>query len=104
MHFDEVVELRVQRIKSILKNKAEEYATEDRFHNFRVAGRMDNESPERALWGMLKKHIVSVRDMIDWVDKFPEKLNVPIIQEKIGDSINYFILLEGLLYERLEKK
>lgn len=101
MEFDQLVEERCEQIKKTLINKAKEYATkQDRFHNFTVAGRLLNISPEKALLGMMSKHLVSVFDLVEWAIEAPEKLNIAIINEKIGDSINYLILLEGLLKER----
>jgi len=57
---------------------------------------VDDETPERALWGMAKKHLVSVTDLIHGrAEVTPER-----IDEKIGDMINYLILLEGLLIKK----
>lgn len=100
--FDDIVDNRCTQIKEVLSNKAKEYASDgDRFHNFRVAGRMANTTPEKALAGMKLKHDVSVSDLIEWAGSSPEKLTCALINEKIGDSINYLILLEGLLKERI---
>lgn len=96
--FDQVVENRIEQIRSVLHKKAKEYAsTTDRFHNFRVAARKMNSTPEVALQGMMAKHEVAVLDMIN----DPGKATIRLIEEKIGDNINYLILLEGLLKERI---
>lgn len=96
--FDDIVEDRIEQIRTILSEKGREYATStDRFHNFRVAARILDTTPECALLGMMIKHIVSVLDLIDSTDE----LNIEMIDEKIGDTINYLILLEGLLRERV---
>jgi len=88
-----------------LIHKAEEYATDgDRYHNFNVAGKILGATPERALIGMWMKHLVSVLDLVEWIDFRPEKLNEEIINEKIGDAINYLILLEGMLNRRVKKE
>lgn len=101
--FDKLVEARCESIKETLTYKAFEYATEkSRFHNFEVAARKRNTTPEEALMGMKVKHDVSVDDLVEWAKNSPEKLNDHIINEKIGDSINYLILLEGMLKQRLE--
>jgi len=101
--FDKIVNERTGKIKSILINKAKEYATNaDRYHNFNIAGRILDISPERALIGMWMKHMVSVLDLVEWVDWEPAKLTTEIIDEKIGDAINYLILLEGMLQSRQE--
>jgi len=102
--FDRVLSDRLEKIKSILSEKAEEYAADnDRYHNFNVAGRIRNESPESALIGMWMKHLVSVLDLVDWIEDAPAKLTAEIIDEKIGDAINYLILLEGMLYNRVSE-
>jgi len=99
--FNEIVELRLEKIKKILGEKAQEYASGgDRFHNFNVAGRIAGITPEKALYGMMLKHEVSVIDLIELADTDPGKLNEAIIDEKIGDFVNYLILLEGLLKQR----
>jgi len=101
---NQIVSERVEKIQSILLRKAEEYATDgDRYHNFNVAGRILDVTPERALVGMLMKHIVSVLDLVDWIEDAPDKLSSGIIDEKIGDTINYLILLEGMLKNRVVK-
>jgi hypothetical protein len=100
--FDECVENRIARIRKVLTAKAEEYATEgNRFHNFDVAARILDCTPEQALRGMLLKHIVSVLDLIQGAEEV-DQINAAVIDEKIGDTINYLILLEGLLLRRLE--
>ena len=58
---------------------------------------MNNETVAEALWGMNSKHIVSVIDMVE--GKLP--INERNINEKIGDSINYLILLEAIFRENL---
>jgi len=101
--FDKIVNERTEKIKSILTSKAREYATgDDRYHNFNVAGRIMGTSPERALIGMWMKHVVSVLDLVDWIEDAPDKLTTEIIDEKITDTAAYLILLEGLLKKRIE--
>jgi len=96
--FDEIVENRLAKCVKVLCNKANEYATGgDRLHNFKRAGTMLDITPEKALEGMLVKHLVSVQDLIN----VPEKATLGLIDEKIGDVLNYFLLLESLLVERL---
>ena len=98
--FDRVLENRIEKIRQVLSRKAGEYAKDtNRYHNFDVAAEYDRETAERALWGMLKKHIVSVQDMIN----NPENITDALIDEKIGDVVNYFILLEGIMRRRIEK-
>lgn len=94
--FDKIVEERIEQIKTVLTAKAQEYATnDDRLHNFKVAARIDNTTPAKALWGMALKHLVSITDMIESDKKYPQK----VVDEKCGDMINYLILLEALFIE-----
>lgn len=106
MNFNEVVEERINKIRQVLVKKEEEYAKgNDRFHNFNVAARTLNCSPERALLGMMMKHVVSVLDIIETIDDLSQPpLQIYLIDEKIGDNINYLILLEGMLLKRLKPK
>jgi hypothetical protein len=101
--FNRIVARRVRLIDKVLASKAKEYADgqADRLHNFKMGAEMSRTSPERALWGYLTKHLVSVLDMVCAAD---EEMPPPaeLIDEKIGDCINYFILLEGLFVERLQ--
>ena len=97
--FDAVVQDVLARIEATLLKKEKEYAVGgNRFHNFDTAGRLDNETPEKALWGMAKKHLVSIMDMVDQCED--REFSTAHIEEKIGDMINYLILLEGLLKRR----
>jgi len=93
--FNQVVENRIDQIRKVLVNKAAEYASDtDRLHNFKVAARIDvvPVTPEQALLGMWRKHLVSILDMI----ASKTTPSAALRDEKIGDSINYLILLEAL--------
>lgn len=99
--FNEIVEQRVAKIKATLMAKAAEYSSnDDRLHNFKVAARLESkpQTPEQALWGMMKKHLTSIIDIIDatGLGKYP---TAAMRDEKFGDAINYLILCEGLLIE-----
>lgn len=97
--FNEILERRIAQTREVLGAKAEEYATDaDRLHNFKAAGELSNTTPEQALWGMWVKHLISVRDMCNSsIPPTRAKLD-----EKIGDAVNYAILLESLFIERIE--
>lgn len=98
MEFDEILKRRLRKITETLGNKELEYAQAgNRFHNFDVAAQRRGITPEKALDGMMLKHEVSVSDLIN----SPNNVTQELIDEKIGDNINYLILLEGLLNRRL---
>ena len=93
--FNVVLESRIGLIRETLQTKAAEYATDDRLYNFKSAAQEFGGTPQQVLWGYLTKHLVSVRDMVMAV----RPLTPAAVTEKIGDSINYLILLEGLFHE-----
>lgn len=97
--FEEVINNRIETCKSVLCSKAEEYATDDRLHNFKVAGKLQKCTAVKALGGMMAKHTVSVYDLIDDYEQ-GEAISKETWAEKIGDSINYLLLLTALLAER----
>jgi hypothetical protein len=101
--FNRVVDDRINSIRRVLISKAKEYATDgDRFHNFNVAARIAGTTPENALMGMRLKHEVSVMDLVEIAASRPWDLTVAMVEEKIGDNINYLILLEGMLKQRIQ--
>lgn len=100
--FNEILESTIQKCRDTLKVKSSEYATEDRLHNFKVAAEIQHCTPVTALAGMMAKHTVSVYDLIQ---RHEQGLDVPmeLWDEKIGDSINYLILLMALIRENEDK-
>ncbi len=99
--FNRILEERIASIKGTLAKKADEYVQgNDRLYNFRRAGKINGTSPEAALWGMATKHLVSVVDLIEDAGIGIRHTNERI-DEKIGDMINYLILLEALLKEEI---
>lgn len=107
--FNTLLEERMNKIRATLASKASEYASDkDRLHNFKRAAALRRKSPAEALVGMVTKQIVSVLDMVDAIEdgyqrnmlKRPcEQFPPEYIDEKIGDVINYMILLEAILKE-----
>ena len=96
--FEEVINNRIETCKSVLCSKAEEYATDDRLHNFKIAGELQKCTPVKALGGMMAKHTVSVYDLIEDYEQ-GKTISQEMWAEKIGDSINYLLLLTALLEE-----
>lgn len=96
--FNKIIDSRIQKCLDVLCKKADEYATDDRLHNFKVAAELQGCTPIRALSGMMCKHTVSVYDLIN---DFEEGKDIPLElwEEKIGDSINYLLLLTALIHE-----
>lgn len=99
--FDEVLDALVERCYATLTAKSSEYATEDRLHNFKIAAELQNCTPITALAGMMAKHTVSVYDLIQ-KHEVGDAVAKELWDEKIGDSINYLILLSALIEEELD--
>ena len=98
--FDEIVEFRLKAIKETLIEKGKEYRrNNDPLHNFNIGAKITGTTREKVLWGFALKHHISVMDMIDDLDKdiLPNPFSV---EEKIGDLINYLILLEASIKDR----
>jgi hypothetical protein len=94
--FNEILKNRLRKIEETLSSKAVEYAKGDRLYNFKRASNILQSTPQEALLGMMAKHIVSVLDLIEGtLNPSPE-----MIDEKIGDTINYLILLEAVLLDQ----
>ena len=55
--FNQIFEYQMGKVESTLVKKGDEYATEDRLHNFRVAATMQGTSLKQALAGMMAKHL-----------------------------------------------
>lgn len=100
-NFDRVVEERLAKIKHLMLIKSKEYVRDDNpFHNFDRGAEYTGETPEDYLYGLMTKHLVSIKDMVDdlYEGKEPSVIHV---EEKIGDGINYLMLLEGLFKRRI---
>lgn len=100
--FKLVVDRRIESCRNkLFGDKEAEYSRgNDRLHNFKVAAAIDSETPERSLWGMWKKHIVSIKDLVDDIESGKDVPSDAYLGEKFDDMINYVLLLEGLLRDR----
>lgn len=88
----------VQLCADTLKKKTKEYTGDDtdRLRAFKAAAALQHITPQRALAGMLAKHIVSLYDMCfaDGAD-----YDIDTWNEKITDSLNYLFLLKAIVKE-----
>lgn len=101
--FDELVEDRLESTKRVLVIKGKEYRrNNDPLHNFNIAAQLGNTTREKALWGFALKHYVSFMDILNDVEKgsLPSE---ELVNEKIGDLINYLILCEASLKDRIKE-
>lgn len=103
--FNAILDFRIGCMKTTLLDKAKEYASDsNRLHNFNMAAIMSRTTPEKALWGFMVKHLVSLRDMIDKLEDPSFGLSFELVNEKIGDTVNYLVLLEALFKERITRR
>ena len=102
--FDSLVQQRIQKINTTLVEKGKEYRrNNDPLHNFRVAAKVQNTTEEKALWGFAVKHYVSFLDILNDIERgFLPK--VEVVDEKIGDLINYLVLCEASIKEKINNK
>ena len=97
--FEAVIKAKVETSIETLFIKNDGYATSDRLHNFKVAAVLQHESTIKALGGMMSKHTVSVYDLIE-AENNGEDIPLELWDEKIGDHINYLLLLWAAVVER----
>lgn len=87
--FEQIIGSQLEHCRLVLCQKAEEYATADRLHNFRIAALLKGDSDRQALAGMMAKHTVSIYDMC----MSGLEYSIELWSEKITDHINYLLLL-----------
>lgn len=94
--FEELVNKRLELIKSVLLSKGKEYATEQNpFHNFENGVHISTcDTPEQYMWTLATKHFQSIKDMLE---NPSGKYHEDYIREKLGDAINYLVLIEASL-------
>lgn len=105
-HFNQILEARLEKTKKVLYAKADEYAREDRLHNFKRGAKVRGNGRTQAevCLDYLTKHLVSVLDLVDDCAAGRLEKVALLKDEKIGDAINYLILLEAIFDEELEKR
>ena len=88
-------------IAATLTRKGEEYADADgdRLDNFKQLANLQHSTPERALLGLVGKHIVALFDFARR-EEDGQLTSMAQWQEKTGDIIAYMVLLRALLAER----
>lgn len=89
----------VKKTTSVLYAKGKSYALNrnDRLEHFKRAAQYLDTTPQEACLAQATKHFISIRDMIcvnDGTVFSPEQWD-----EKIGDAINYLVLLRALVID-----
>jgi len=98
--FKELLEKRFNKTRKVYSKKMNEYANDlDVFLSFKKGvGFSFQNTPEGVAWEYACKHFESIKTIIS---KLPDEIpSDELIDEKIGDAINYLIILEGLIKER----
>lgn len=94
--FNQVIKETHSIVDHLLENKGEEYATgSDRLHNFNAGAGVTGKHPEAVLFGFVLKHIISLSDMINDLEKgysYPQC----VWEEKVMDIITYMYLLRAI--------
>jgi hypothetical protein len=97
--FNELLDRRIDRTRKVLGSKSEEYSKDgDKLYNFNRAATLRRKSPIEVCFDYGTKHLVSVIDMVEAAvaGALPDQ---GLVDEKIGDLINYLILLEAVFAE-----
>ncbi len=98
--FMELLEERFNKTRETYSTKMIEYSNvNDVFESFKKGvGFSFHDTPEGVAWEYACKHFESIKTIIS---KCPEQVPTDeLLEEKIGDAINYLIILEGLIKER----
>lgn len=99
--FNKLVFDRCEKTKEVLMEKAKEYARgPDRMRNFNRAQELTGRGREKCIWDMAIKHYISFLDILDEVEEgsLPDE---QFLDEKIGDLVNYLILVEASIKEKI---
>lgn len=101
--FEKSVKQLLAIVESNLVQKGAEYATDDdKMHNFNVGSIMTGQCREKVLQGFLLKHLISLNDIINKIDKNPKDLpSQKVLQEKCGDISTYYALLYASIEDRI---
>ena len=103
---EDVVQRRVQLIQNVLQRKNEEYAgKDDVFKAFTEALPLSFHDTKQAVaWEFMVKHLQSIKMIIEVKAKSGKLPNEKVLEEKIGDAVNYLILIEGMFKEDMEPR
>lgn len=102
----DVVQRRVQLIQEVLEHKNSEYADkEDVFKAFTESLPLSFHDTKQAVaWEFMVKHLQSIKMIIEAKAKSGKIPDEKVLEEKIGDAINYLILIEGMFKEDMEPR
>lgn len=101
--------------QDLINDKLIQYANKnDVFKTFNEAAELQEILPEQALFGMMAKHIGSIQNMLDKIEKDIYSMTVNdaegaeyslnIWKEKIGDNITYLLILYAMISSRIDEQ
>ena len=101
--------------QDLINDKLIQYANKnDVFKTFNEAAELQEILPEQSLFGMMAKHIGSIRNMLDKIEKDIYSMTVndaegaeyslDIWKEKIGDNITYLLILYAMISSRIDEQ
>ena len=95
-----ILDFRLSEIIRLLGIKGKEYGSDlDRFSNFKDIAKVSDDAPEHVAFTLMMKHFSFIKDICQ--HKFrKDMITTKLINEKIGDCINYLILIEGIIKEK----
>jgi len=93
--FESLLSKRLETTREVLTAKNKEYVPRDAdmLANFKLGAAMQGISAAACCRGYMTKHLASIMSLID------TDTPLAVWQEKIGDAINYLILLEAIVSE-----
>ena len=101
--FDTVVSERLEKTRLILVEKGKQYRrNQNPIHNFEIGANITGQSREKVLYGFMLKHLISFQDMINDIEQNTLP-TVEHLEEKVGDIVNYMILFEASVKDKLFK-
>ena len=101
--FEKAINAYLFIIKTNLINKGKQYATDaDMLANFNKGSNITGEIREKVLFGYALKHLVSVIDMVDEIERGEIPTENKVI-EKLGDLGAYMALLYACIQDRNNK-
>lgn len=94
--FASILEGRVKRMHEVLAAKSKEYSSKDEYlANLKLTAAILRSTVSHACFSNLCKHLASISSMVDDPDRF----DAAVWDEKIGDAVNYLVLLEACVAE-----
>jgi hypothetical protein len=97
----DIMEESYEHLLSMFQVKNGEYASDsDALQNFKMIASELKLAPEAVLWVYLRKHLLSLTNAIDDIDKGAARTLAEPTAGRIDDAIVYLQLLRCLLMER----